>query len=361
MKTNSAIPQKIQTRALACVRREKSFHASFSQALCTNLRLLVLLIVSAVHSMATAQASQPPQLCSAAQQADSYHTDFLKSFTHLQQGESGWLYRDQDLRTSFGPSKKQYQNIGKLQQLLQQQGVTLVVVPIPTRGLLHPEYLGPVDFDRTEAKRAYRQYLYRLRRENIVVPEFETLLEGAANKPMFFARDHHWNHHGARTMARMTAEAIRAQPSYRQLESKKFESVWVENHRNEGSYTRAANQLCDARFRSEPYKIYQTSEVSADLFAAGSSNPPIALVGTSNSSGKLRLNFSGFLSHYVKNDVLNMAQSGGGYDAAILSYLSSENFKRNPPKFLVWELPSYYSLNDPKFFATLFRSLRGES
>ncbi len=326
-----------------------------------SLMSALTLVLGVSTSVVVAQEPDNAQLCSAASLTDSYRTNFLKSFTRLQQGDNGWLYRDQDLRTSFGPGEKQYKHLGQLQRLLQQQGVTLVVVPIPTRGLVHPEYLGSVDFDRSKAKRAYRQYLYSLRRQNVVVPALERLLDEPADKPMFFARDHHWNHHGARTMARMTAEVIREQSSYKQLESKVYESVWVENQHNEGSYTRAANQLCDAGFRSEPYKIYQTSEVSADLFGSDSNDQSIVLVGTSNSAGKLRLNFSGFLSHYVKSGVLNMAESGGGYDTAIVNYLSSEDFKHSPPKFLVWELPGYYSLNDPKFFATLFRSLGGES
>lgn len=310
------------------------------------------------------QSRHHQPLCVKATQRKSYTTDFLKSFAVLQEGRAGWLFRDQDLKTQFGPNDAIYDQLYRLQQQLAQKGTTLVMVPIPTRALIHPDYLGPIDFDSAKAQRAYSQFLTRLRQTGVVVPKLDSLFKKPAQKPLFFARDHHWTHHGARTIARLTANAIRVDEHYGELTSQSFESYLVESEHNHGSLSRAAEKLCDAPFASEPFKVYQTALQSADLFGdedAVEADNDVVLVGTSNSQGKLRFNFSGFLSHYVKVPVQNMAQSGSGYDGAIRDYLASDLFKQQSPKYLVWEFPSYYTLNDAQFFEGLLAQLGGDS
>ncbi|MGH1374051.1 MAG: alginate O-acetyltransferase AlgX-related protein [Cellvibrionaceae bacterium] len=328
----------------------------------TVMSISLTLIFPVVATDALASITPAPSLCEKSKDPNSYRGDFLRSFTGLQSGSDGWLFREQDLRTSFGPEKDNYKHLRQLRSKLAERGVTLVMVPIPSRSLVHPEYLGGVSFDRTAAAASYKQFLQRLRRSDIVVPELERLIDQPADKPMFFARDHHWNHHGARTIARLTAASIRQQENYSSIERTLHETTLVSKAHNDGSYSRAANKLCDSGFKSEPYKIYQTAAMSDDLFGDVSvASISISLVGTSNSSGKLRLNFDGFLSQYAKTGVLNMAESGGGYAKAIESYLASRDFQNSPPRFLVWEFPAYYRLNDESFFSGLFQTMRGES
>lgn len=324
-------------------------------------RILIAILLASVSGVTQSQ-SYSPELCANSKNPNSYSDDFLRSFTVLQSGRDGWLFRDQDLHTSFGPSMSNYERLKQLRVKLSDLGVTLVMVPIPSRSLVHPEYLGDVSFNREKAVTSYKLFLQRLRHSGIVVPKLEVLVDYEADKPMFFARDHHWNHHGARTVARLTAASIRDQDSYTSIERSIYETSLMTTSHNEGSYAQAANLICGSDFSDEPYKIYQTAEADADIFSGLSSeSTPISLVGTSNSQGKLRLNFSGFLSQYVKADVLNMAESGGGYSKSIENYLGSNDFRNNPPSFLVWEFPSYYRLNDEVFFKTLFQFMGGES
>jgi len=335
--------------------------AALSSAVSMNLQAALGLTTNAQLGQIF-KVQDESKLCDKSQDKMSYNGGFLQSFSGLQQGESGWLFREHDLRTSFGPSKNNYKHLRALRVKLADRGVTLVVVPIPSRSLVHPEYLGNISFDKKAAQASYKRFLQRLRRSGIVVPELETLVTNEADKPMFFARDHHWNHHGARTIARLTAASIRAQDAYADIERTRFETSLMTTSHNDGSYTRAANILCDSGFTSEPYKIYQTAALNRDLFGDDSSTAtPISLVGTSNSKGKLRLNFSGFLSQYAKAEVLNLAESGGGYAKAMQSYLGSSDFRNNPPSFLVWEFPTYYNLNDEAFFRGLLQSMGGES
>ena len=296
-------------------------------------------------------------LCDAASLEESYRGDFLKNFKTLQQGDRNWLYRNMDLKRAYGPKQPGYKNLQQLQQALQLRGTTLVMVPIPGRALIHPEFLGAIDYDVQRGRKSYSNYLQQLRNIKIVVPNIDSLFEQTHNKPMFFARDHHWNHHGARTIARLTAHSIKAQKAYSGIEKQLFTSVSVGNDHNQGSLQRAAWTLCQQSFPKEPFKRYKTVAAGPEDLFGELPEPQIVLVGTSNSSGRLKFNFEGFLAHYVGAAVDNKAQSGGGFGGALKDYLSSQAFKQSPPKVLVWEIPGYYSLNDQAFFDDLLQRL----
>jgi len=316
--------------------------------------------VAQASSELSAGEQNGPFLCQESASVSNYKGAFLENFLRLHLGRDGWLYRDMDLRLSFGPNSSGYQHLQQLQQALQSKGTTLVMVPIPARALVHPQYLGDIKYDVAVGRAAYQEYLQQLRAINIVVPALETILSEHQEKPMFFARDHHWNHHGARTIARLTAQALRESDGYSAIFKQTFSSHRVANAHNNGSFQRAAKMLCEQHFASEPFKIYHTEATQAlDLFA-DLAMPEVVLVGTSNSKGSLQFNFDGFLRQYAKVAVLNQAVSGGGFGEALRRYIESDMFREFAPKFLVWELPSYYHLNDAAYFTELLSALGGD-
>jgi alginate biosynthesis protein AlgX len=327
-----------------------------------SLILLWVILSSTVASNTdTADSNAKPiknSLCAAAASAENYSGAFLKSFKTLQLGEHNWLFRDMDLKRAYGPRAPGYKSLQQLQQLLQIRGIRLVMVPIPGRALVHPEYLGEIDYDIQRGRKSYSQYLEQLRSIDIVVPQIDSLFQQTQTKPLFFARDHHWNHHGARTIARLTAYAIKAE-KIAGIKRQKFTSYSVGGDHNDGSLQRAALELCEQSYPKEPFKLYQTvakSKTADDLFEE-LPEPQIVLVGTSNSQGRLKFNFDGFLAHYVGTAVDNKAKSGGGFGDALKEYLSSDEFKQSPPRIIVWEIPGYYSLNEPAFFADLLQGM----
>ena len=325
--------------------------------------ILVLLCSSVVIAENTLTAKT--QLCDSAARPESYSGNFLKNFKLLQKGDRGWLYRNMDLKRAYGPRESGYKNLQLLQRALQSRGTALVMVPIPGRALIHPEYLGHINYDIPRARKSYSNFLQQLRDRKIVVPEIDSLFESPQDKLMFFARDHHWNHHGARTIARLTAHSIKASKVYSGIDRQTFKSYAGGKDHNQGSLQRAALELCQQSYRKEPYKLYQTVAVDksgeegkdeGNLFGELAA-PQIVLVGTSNSKGRLNFNFDGFLAHYVGAGVSNKAKSGGGFGGALKGYLSSDDFRLSPPKVLIWEIPGYYSLNDQAFFDEILQYL----
>ncbi|MDG1820037.1 MAG: hypothetical protein P8H31_09415 [Porticoccaceae bacterium] len=323
-----------------------------------RLCLFILGFLTSVATLADNAPTAKTQLCDTAARPESYSGNFLKNFKLLQKGDKGWLYRNMDLKRAYGPRQTGYKNLQQLQQALLLRGTTLVMVPIPGRVLIHPEYLGHINYDVPRARKSYSNYLQQLREMKIVVPEIDSLFESPQDKLMFFARDHHWNHHGARTIARLTAHSIKANRVYSAIDRQRFKSYAVGKGHNSGSIQRAALELCKLSYRKEPYKLYQTVAEDEDNPFADLPTPQIVLVGTSNSKGSLNLNFDGFLAHYVGAGVSNRAKSGGGFGGALKDYLSSDEFRHSPPKVLVWEIPGYYSLNDQAFFDQILKNLQ---
>lgn len=297
------------------------------------------------------------QLCPAAGQASAYNTKYLDFFTTLVEADDDWLFRTEyDLRTDFATAPYGYQQLKRLRELLQRKGTELVIVYQPTRGLLHADQLRPADRQRFDQERAQRNYagaLQRFRDQGIWVPDLTPLLTDSGAQPYFFRGDHHWTPYGAERTARLVAETIERIPAFAQVPRKTFESRRVGLLGKRGTLHKAATQLCGIsyadqyvdRFVTEPADDAASS--SDDLFG-DRETPQIVLVGTSNSGEAY--NFAGFLQQHLNAEVLNASLVGGGYDGALMQYLASEDFQRQPPKVLVWEFEPHYDLAQEKFY-----------
>lgn len=284
-----------------------------------------------------------------------YDVVYSKNFQNLSLGKQDWLFRKHDLITRFGPGRIGYNGIQKLQEALARHGTKLVMVPIPTRAIVHSEYLGDIPFDHQTALENYASYLQSLRRIGVLVPNLEDLVISVGEDQLFFARDHHWTPAGAKLIAEQIAILLAEMEVTQQIPNLSFSSKVIGSMQNPGSYHRAAQIICGLTFQPEVFETYETTG-DFDLFAEQDA-PQIVLVGTSNSMGVLNFNFAGFLREALSRDVLNLAASGGGYDKAISDYLASDLFHQQPPEFLIWEVPGYYSLNTRSFYEDLIEGL----
>ncbi len=284
---------------------------------------------------------------------------YLKSFQGLQRGNDQWLFRNHDLIDSFGPNRAGYNGLRAIQQNLAERGTTLMIVPLPTRGIVHPEYVLDESFSHKQAAKNYYLYLNRLRRVGLVVPPLDKLTTGGQEIPLFFARDHHWTPAGAAATARLVQEEVAKAQLLQDIPALNFSTIEVEQDSTTGSYSRAATEVCGTEYQEESFPVYYT-EAELDLFAEVA-EPEVVLVGTSNSNGVKHFNFDGFLRKELGVDVLNVATSGGGFDESLITYLGSESFKQNPPKLIIWEVPGYYSLSQPAFYETVLGQLEKNS
>jgi alginate biosynthesis protein AlgX len=202
-----------------------------------------------------------------------------------------------------------------------------------------------VGFDPNTARDSYLQLIEQMRKEGVHmvgVPNF------ALGDHYFKTTDHHWSSLGARKSAEAVAEYIKQLPVYADIPKMAFETNLVGEQPSKGSFTNVIKALCNIDVPPETADLFATkpraAASDADALFGEVPKPEIVLVGTSNSKMEsFDSNFEGALKFYIGADVLNKAFAGAGFDEPLYAYLASEEFQKDPPKILIWEVPGYYS------------------
>ncbi|WP_455769156.1 alginate O-acetyltransferase [Metapseudomonas otitidis] len=296
-------------------------------------------------------------LCAVAQDPSVYNTKYLSFFTALVQGRGDWLFRTRyDLRTDFGTSAFGYSEFKRLRDALKAKGVELMVVYQPTRGLVNREQLTEAEkarFDYDLAKKNYLKAVDDFRKTGIWVTDLSPLFdEKGVDTDYYFKADHHWTPAGANRTAKLVAETLKQMPGFDEIPKKTFDSKVVGLLPKAGTLHKTAGQLCGTTYATQYVDRYETEAsgdgAAGDALFGDESNPQIVLVGTSNSGPAY--NFAGFLQQHSGAEVLNMAVSGGGFDSALLQYMSSPEFHEHPPKIIIWEFATHYDMAQKSFY-----------
>lgn len=295
-------------------------------------------------------------LCAVAQDPATYNTKYLSFFTALVQGQDDWLFRSEnDLRTDFGTTPYGWSQFRRLRDALKAKGVELMVVYQPTRGLVNREKLTPDEkahFNYDLAKKNYLAALDQFRKAGIWTTDLSPLFdEKGVGTDYYFKADHHWTPAGADRTAKLVAETLKEIPGFDDIPKKDFQSKVVGLLPKAGTLHKTAGQLCGTSYATQYVDRFETEasgDAGGDNLFGDESNPQVALVGTSNSGPAY--NFAGFLQQHSGAEVLNMAVSGGGFDSALLQYMSSKEFHENPPKVLIWEFATHYDMAQKSFY-----------
>ena len=309
----------------------------------------LLIGAGALQAAPTYQAEACCTLCPAAATISPQQTPELASLGGLVEGSDGWLFsRDKDLRTRFALDEPSYGQLGRLRDALQARGVELLLVYQPSRGLLHADRLLPAEqvrFDLARARDSYRASLARLRALGLRVPDLASLLQAEAGAPdYYFKADRNWTPQGAERVARLVAQTVRATPALAGLPRAEYVSQPVGLLGRSGSLQSAAAQLCGSGYPQQFVPGYATRPRQAGPQAPAE----VVLVGGGNSAEAF--NFAGFLQQYLGTPVHNASQPDSGPAAALLQYLLSPAFQRQPPRLLVWEVDDGERLVQRNFY-----------
>lgn len=278
--------------------------------------------------------------CPALSEDSSYKE--RESLKYLVPGQDGWLFiSKKDFMTDFVLREASIEAFQKFQKKLHEKGTELVLVVVPQRGLFHADKIEVENFDITKARQNFKNMIEQLQQAGLPVnnsPDFEnTQVYG-------YERDHHWNVHGAKLIAQETANAIKKIPIYSEIEKQEFVIEKGKEIYFKGSFYNPIKDICGIELPVHKIKEQVSVSKNDDLF--GDSKTNIVLVGTSFSEqGKSFANFVGHLRVELSADIENRSIGGGGVSKSLLEYLKSEDFKNNPPKILIWEMPGFYNLN----------------
>ncbi len=296
---------------------------------------------------AMAQNFEGPYSC---QRLEQDVPDPSDSFGALTQGRSGYFFRtDPDLNWGFFLANEAQQQIRSLNDALRSRGTTLVLLPVPPRGLVAQNFVE-LNSDRSpvlsvsEGAWMYDTYIRDLRGSGAIVPNIMEALRTQPNEaPLFyFKRDMNWRPSGARFAAETVAQALRQSASFRGVISQGYQTNAIGDASIKGQMAESIQRLCDQVLPAEIYTEFQTAAMGG--LGNTTNTAAIALVGTSFSADK-RFNFAGFLSQALGQPVVNYAVANTDEFTSIESFLASPAYHRNPPSVLVWELPANFDLN----------------
>lgn len=292
-------------------------------------------------------------ICPQAENPANYDSGFLKEFKILKEGEHGWLFRSEaDLQETFGPSDERYPELKRFNDTLKAKGVTLVLAYVPTRGLVHGDFLRATEkqhYDIEKARKNFRLTLKKFRDQGIATPDLAKIFD-RDHENFFFKKDHHWTTYGAKITADIVAEEIKNLSAYESISKTEYKTHQEGVLRKSGTLQAAYKKLCSYDTSDQVINGFTTELASADGDLFGDSVTEITLVGTSNSKGAMPYNFDGALQENLSADINNVAIASARFDGALLEYLPSEDFQKNPPKIMIWEVPSYYSLDNEMFY-----------
>lgn len=230
-------------------------------------------------------------------------------------GKNEWFFRDKtDFQEDFEIDGMLSKYINNFNQALKKQNIELVVALLPTRGMLHSEFILKTGYNVDVAQKNYMGTIKKLQALGLNV----AYMNDFYNYPNYFYKsDHHWSADGARAMAAEVAHNIKKLPIYSDLMKSEFETTKTEIITFEGSFKKMIEDKCSENLpKEEEAQIYKT-------FSKGGNNSlfddinetEVVLIGTSNSdSNASKANFDGFLKEFLSVDVMNYSISGGGHD-----------------------------------------------
>lgn len=259
----------------------------------------------------------------------------------MYQGYDGWFFFRFDLEEHFSIFD-QTDFVVELSQALKTQGVSLVVMPIPARGVVRPNFIYPGDptqraFSSGEAEASYNNYVKTLRRAGVGIVDVLAAAKtfDAGGGQTFFKRDLHWTPEGTNAVAQETAKVVEQVANHALPRTGMRVVRRPENDKlHRGAYLGDwLNKACGYLLPPELLKNYEViymEEVNGV--------PETVLAGSSFSRDRFD---HGFLGAALQSEVLNVSVGAGGAKLALESYLTGDDYANHKPEVIVWEWAVY--------------------
>ncbi len=290
-----------------------------------------------------------------------------RTLTPMSLGKNGWAFRNgADFLEDFSFTDETLTYLSRLQKALAARGTSLVVIPIPVRGLIAADHLDRThpeqqDYNPEAASESYRAYLKTLNDMGIITPD--VLMHNTAGSDFYFKRDHHWRPEGARATAQAIATQLAGLEQYTQQPKSTYTTHALGKKCIFEMIAQELQRLCTSEISPETYTQYETrlkAEGGAEALF-GDQGEASVLIGSSFSAMEW-FNFDGFLSEATGLSIANRALSAGQLFNALVSYTSSSQFHQEHPPFLFWEAVMHYDFNQDtgKYFRQVIPAIRGE-
>jgi alginate O-acetyltransferase complex protein AlgJ len=221
---------------------------------------------------------------------------------------------------------------------LKSRNIALAVVPVPDKSRIAAAALCGVARPAAIASRL-ADFETSLGRAGITVVDLTRPMRATGGE-LYYRTDTHWNERGAKAAADAVAAALRG-AGLAPTQKAAFRVTKEPERERIGDLIRLAGldrvpyPLRPRGDREAATVVEQSAAASVGLLDETPA-PEFAVVGTSFSR---RANFVPFLSLALSAPVDNRAEDGGGVANAAIAYFASTEFKKTPPRAIVWEVP----------------------
>jgi alginate O-acetyltransferase complex protein AlgJ len=261
-------------------------------------------------------------------------------------GSDGWLYTDEEIRPASHDLSLPLDRIARVRDLLAEEGVTLVIVPVPGKLDVHVAHSDPDTAANIVG--IYDAFLTGLQARDVPVLDARASLRTEAQDGLaYFRTDTHWTPAGARAVAEGLADSGLVSQgetvfAVTAVTVDQFTGDLVTYVTNDD----LAPLLGLSPEVATPYIATADAAGSdeVDIFADTAAGATL-LIGTSYSANPA-WSFAEALKLALGRDVLNLAVEGQGPVRPMMDYLDFADFRDTPPELVIWEFPVRY-LGDP--------------
>lgn len=204
---------------------------------------------------------------------------------HLRALGAGRFWGEDAPKASKGRKADPLIAIVDFKKQLQARGVELLVVPIPPKALMHPEWLpgaSPVEGKLPRLDTVEQEFFAALREQGVEVLDLlPALLERRGGPTLYCKTDHHLNGRGQVLLAQLIAEAVKDRPwlAAAQADAPAWSAEWKATPIEGGlSWMRAAA----VKIVREPVDLRYVRHPKTRQFPAETRNAPVLLMGDSN-------------------------------------------------------------------------------
>nr|WP_314074232.1 hypothetical protein [uncultured Roseococcus sp.] len=262
----------------------------------------------------------------------------------VQIGTQGWLFPVWDRIDGLDQAalRDTVQVVSNAVTALRGGRMDVVICLVPSRKRLMQRFLAPGARPSPEAARRYSVTLEEVRRAGALAPDldvhFREVMQRTPERQLFWKTDTHWTPVGAEVAAIEIARQMRERLG---LPRSDLPGTRLGDLRAmtlaAGDLTPYVGQAQRASYGAEESWIRQVLAPEGAAALLDDDKTDVTIIGTSNVQP--RFGFQPVLSNQVLRPVaLSWKPNSVGPYFTLLEYLKSEDFRRNRPRALVWNL-----------------------
>jgi len=206
-------------------------------------------------------------------------------------GEDGWLFYRPAVDYIVSPESNFHRELGPMpaiiafNEALKAQGVHLIMLPIPGKATIYPEYLSDrYNTDSGLPVNPYAPEFFRLLREKgVQVLDPSTILrrKKANRDNLYISQDTHWSPQGMRLVAKALAEAIEAGGWLAGVERRSYGTLSVEISRFGDLYDMLELPTGRSSFKPLSITVEKVVDMETGEFCVSDASSPVTLLGDS--------------------------------------------------------------------------------